>query len=123
MSLPDTSDSGAIIAAFQAEYGRAGTSTNNVNLALVAYEYVLTINQEIAMIWRRRWTLVTWLFMANRYLMIVLIIWDVVPSTAPTAGRAEVTERARSHKEQDRAVLSKELDKYGDTQGTRVKSD
>ncbi len=40
-----------------------------------------------------------------------------------TAGRAEVTERARSHKEQDRAVLSKELDRYGDTQGTRVKSD
>ncbi len=50
--------------------------------ALAAYEYILTVNQEVAMIWRRKWTLVTWLFVTNRYIMIAVIIWGVSPDTA-----------------------------------------
>ncbi|THG92749.1 hypothetical protein EW026_g8260 [Hermanssonia centrifuga] len=74
-----SSDSGAIIAAFQANL--VGSFLACSMAALVAYEYILTVNQEVAMIWRRRWTSVTWLFIANRYIMIALIIWDVSPST------------------------------------------
>ncbi|THG94849.1 hypothetical protein EW026_g6701 [Hermanssonia centrifuga] len=73
---------GAIVAAFQADLD---FSFQSCMVALVAYEYILTVNQEVAMIWRRRWTLVTWLFIANRYIMIAVIIWDVSPSTAQYA--------------------------------------
>ncbi len=34
------------------------------------------------MIWRRKWTSVTWLFVANRYLMIANAIFGLMPSTA-----------------------------------------
>ncbi|THG97199.1 hypothetical protein EW026_g4752 [Hermanssonia centrifuga] len=48
----------------------------------MVYEYLITLNDEITMIWRRTWTVVTWLFMTNRYLMIVSTIWAAVPATA-----------------------------------------
>ncbi len=57
-------------------------STNLETLAMVAYEYVLTLNQEVTMIWRRRWNAVTWLFMANRYVLIALTIIVISPYTA-----------------------------------------
>ncbi len=34
------------------------------------------------MIWRRKWTLVTWIFLANRYILIALTIWGISPYTA-----------------------------------------
>lgn len=51
-------------------------------LALATYEYLVTFNQERTMIWRRKWSMVTWIFMANRYLLMSSTIWDVAPSTA-----------------------------------------
>ncbi|THG95252.1 hypothetical protein EW026_g6367 [Hermanssonia centrifuga] len=50
--------------------------------ALVAYEHIITLEQERTMIWHRKWTLATWLFMINRYLLIGKTIWDVVPYTS-----------------------------------------
>ncbi|PSR75263.1 hypothetical protein PHLCEN_2v9229 [Hermanssonia centrifuga] len=50
--------------------------------ALATYEYIITFNQERTMIWRRKWSMVTWIFMANRYLLMSSTIWDVAPSTA-----------------------------------------
>ncbi|PSR71107.1 hypothetical protein PHLCEN_2v12953 [Hermanssonia centrifuga] len=50
--------------------------------ASVAYEYILTINQEVVTVWQRKWTVVTWVFMANRYLMIVVAILNVALWTA-----------------------------------------
>ncbi|THG93861.1 hypothetical protein EW026_g7488 [Hermanssonia centrifuga] len=75
-----SSDSGAIIAAFQADL--TGTFAIVSMTALIAYEYIMTIDQEVEMIWRRKWTLVTWLFMANRYITIAFIIWEASPLTA-----------------------------------------
>ncbi|THG94529.1 hypothetical protein EW026_g6961 [Hermanssonia centrifuga] len=69
-----------IIAAFQAD--NAALFTGYSMAALVTYEYILTMNQEVAMIWKRKWTFATWLFIMNRYIMIALAIWDISPETA-----------------------------------------
>ncbi|PSS06620.1 hypothetical protein PHLCEN_2v3576 [Hermanssonia centrifuga] len=53
--------------------------------ALTAYEYIITFDQEIAAMWKRKWSLATWTFMANRYIMIIIAIWIVSPSTAQDA--------------------------------------
>ncbi|THG99238.1 hypothetical protein EW026_g3062 [Hermanssonia centrifuga] len=50
--------------------------------ALVAYEYVITLRQEMTMVWQRKWTLATWLFIANRYLLIGYTIWGAAPYTS-----------------------------------------
>ncbi len=50
--------------------------------ALAAYEYLITINQEVTMVWRRTWTATTWMFIANRYLMVGLVMYTVFPYTA-----------------------------------------
>ncbi|PSS37388.1 hypothetical protein PHLCEN_2v752 [Hermanssonia centrifuga] len=50
--------------------------------ALFAYEYIITLEQERTMIWRRKWSLATWLFMINRYLLVGYIIWTATPSTS-----------------------------------------
>ncbi|THG98181.1 hypothetical protein EW026_g3951 [Hermanssonia centrifuga] len=75
-----SSDSGALIAAFQIDLTETFAIWSMT--ALAAYEYILTVNQEVAMIWRRKWSLVTWLFVTNRYIMIAVIIWGVSPDTA-----------------------------------------
>lgn len=49
--------------------------------ALVVYEYLLTFQDEVRMIWRRKWTAATVLFMMNRYLLIASIILQALPST------------------------------------------
>ncbi len=44
-------------------------------LALAVWEYVVTFKHEIKLVWRRRWSLTTWILMANRYVMVVLAVW------------------------------------------------
>lgn len=39
-------------------------------LALVFFEYLITIEYEWKFLSARRWTAVTWLFLLNRYLML-----------------------------------------------------
>lgn len=46
---------------------------------LVAFEYILTVEGEILLIWRRKWTLSTLLFLLNRYLTIFVALNPVVP--------------------------------------------
>lgn len=50
--------------------------------ALAAYEYVITFQQEVSMLWRRRWSAVTWLFVLNRYLLMIVTVCTVVPTSA-----------------------------------------
>ncbi|THG97992.1 hypothetical protein EW026_g4106 [Hermanssonia centrifuga] len=50
--------------------------------ALVVYEYIITIHQEVTMVWLRKWSITTWMFMVNRYLMISLMVWGVAPASA-----------------------------------------
>ncbi len=52
-------------------------------LALIAYEYIITVNQEVTMIWKRKWTIVTWIFFANRYLMVLNAVSDSLPASSP----------------------------------------
>ncbi|THG96897.1 hypothetical protein EW026_g5016 [Hermanssonia centrifuga] len=51
--------------------------------ALIAYEYIITVNQEVTMIWKRKWTIVTWIFFANRYLMVLNAVSDSLPASSP----------------------------------------
>ncbi|THG99114.1 hypothetical protein EW026_g3159 [Hermanssonia centrifuga] len=52
--------------------------------ALTVYEYIITLQREVTWIWLRKWTLATWIFLANRYLTIAAVIIVV---SRPTAQR------------------------------------
>lgn len=41
------------------------------SLALTVYEYLLTFEQEHTLIWKRKWTGSTWLFLINRYCLLI----------------------------------------------------
>ena len=47
-------------------------------IAVAVYEYLLTIKHEYAL-WRRKWTVSTWLFLMNRYLMIIVAVVQFAP--------------------------------------------
>ena len=47
--------------------------------ALVCYEYFITVNDEIDILWRRKWTFATWLFILNRYLLLATVIIQASP--------------------------------------------
>ena len=51
-------------------------------LALVVYEYVITSRQEIDLIWKRKWSIVTLLFVLNRYVLVANAIVQVAPITS-----------------------------------------
>ncbi|KAJ3556220.1 hypothetical protein NM688_g2149 [Phlebia brevispora] len=63
----------------------------NALAALVAYDYFITIQQEVAMVWRRKWTAAIWLFVLNRYLLVLVMILANVHATASTCFGVEVT--------------------------------
>ncbi|THG97755.1 hypothetical protein EW026_g4307 [Hermanssonia centrifuga] len=75
-ALSDSSLVAALQAEVNANYLIFGTT------ALTAYEYVITIKQEVNMVWRRKWILTTWIFMANRYLLIGNMLLAVIPTTS-----------------------------------------
>lgn len=50
--------------------------------ALVFYEYVLTSRDEARLVWQRKWTASTLLFLVNRYSMIINTVNVVVPYTS-----------------------------------------
>ncbi len=37
--------------------------------AFILYEHLITIQQESLLVWRRAWSMSTWIFIANRYLL------------------------------------------------------
>ena len=49
-------------------------------IALVVYDYILTISQEATVVWRRKWTGATVIFLSNRYLLLASIILQALPS-------------------------------------------
>ncbi|KAI0689552.1 hypothetical protein BC835DRAFT_1418438 [Cytidiella melzeri] len=49
---------------------------------LFVFEYCITIAQEISLMWLRKWTGATWLYMLNRYVSVLYVIVDISP-TAP----------------------------------------
>ncbi len=50
-------------------------------IALVAYDYIITIPQEITAVWKRKFSIATLLFVINRYLMVLSILLAYVVST------------------------------------------
>lgn len=49
-------------------------------LALVGYEHLVTLRYEIDFLWKRKWSSATWIFLTNRYLMLVRVIFQSSPT-------------------------------------------
>ncbi len=49
--------------------------------ALVVYEHIITFQQEVQAVWKRKWSAVTWLFALNRYLLLLVSIGNCLPTT------------------------------------------
>ncbi|KAI0342249.1 hypothetical protein BDW22DRAFT_1330589, partial [Trametopsis cervina] len=49
--------------------------------ALFTFEYIITLRQEVSVVWKRKWTPATWLFILNRYVAVLFIIFDAYPAT------------------------------------------
>ncbi|KAJ3540693.1 hypothetical protein NM688_g6191 [Phlebia brevispora] len=71
--IPDS----VIVAEFQANliYNYADIAV----LTLAGYEYFIGFKHEYDFLWQRKWTAVTWLFLANRY----LLLFDVIAQNVP----------------------------------------
>ena len=46
------------------------------------YDYLITLEDERALIWRRKWSGSTLLFLINRYVMLFTIMVYLIPETA-----------------------------------------
>ncbi|KAJ3545710.1 hypothetical protein NM688_g5595 [Phlebia brevispora] len=70
----------SIVAAYQgnlvANYGIFAS------LTMVSFEFMITIRDEYEFIWQRKWTAATWLFLANRYVMLASVLAAAMPYTA-----------------------------------------
>ncbi len=64
-------------------------------LALVAFDYVITMDQEVNMVWRKKWTAATWLFITNRYLLVLVMVLANVHATATTSVYYRFSSKAR----------------------------
>ena len=47
--------------------------------ALVFYEFIITLKYEVDFVWKKRWSTATWIFVSNRYLMLVNVVSFLVP--------------------------------------------
>lgn len=56
--------------------------------ALIAYEHVITFHQEVTVMWKRKWTGATVLFMMNRYLLLVATLLNALPSGPQRVGHS-----------------------------------
>ena len=58
------------------------TNCASFSLAVIAfYEYIITFDQELNLVWRRKWTISTILFVIMRYLMLFIALWQGTPPT------------------------------------------
>ena len=53
--------------------------TQLISVALTVYEYFITLEDEFALIWQRRWSGSTLLFAATRYLLLFITLIDILP--------------------------------------------
>ncbi|KAI0799614.1 hypothetical protein BC629DRAFT_1285243, partial [Irpex lacteus] len=47
---------------------------------LFLYESIITLSQEIEVIWRRKWTVMTWLYAFTRYTLVVDTVFLFIPT-------------------------------------------
>jgi hypothetical protein len=50
-------------------------------IALYVYECLITIGQEVHNIWARKWTLITWIYVFNRYSGLFALLFDFLEPT------------------------------------------
>ncbi|KAJ3540632.1 hypothetical protein NM688_g6200 [Phlebia brevispora] len=80
MSTPTAIPDSVIIDAYQSHL--VTNYTIFAALTIVCYESIITFQDEQKFIWRRKWTIATWLFLANRYLLLAGIIAQAMPYSA-----------------------------------------
>ncbi|KAI0769531.1 hypothetical protein BC629DRAFT_1533884 [Irpex lacteus] len=51
---------------------------------LFLYESLSTLSQEVDVIWRRKWTMSTWLYAATRYVTVAEQVVNLLPATSIT---------------------------------------
>ncbi|KAJ3519306.1 hypothetical protein NM688_g9320 [Phlebia brevispora] len=78
-TMSSAQDTAATATAFQSEL--TWNYWTFAALSLAAYEYFCTIDHEITLMWRRKWTAATYFFCTNRYFMLVTVIIAAVPYT------------------------------------------
>ncbi|KAJ3541313.1 hypothetical protein NM688_g6102 [Phlebia brevispora] len=66
-----------VVAEYQAELAENYAIVTSITLA--GYEYLLGLDHEYRLLFRRKWTAVTWLSIANRYFMLAVVITAVMP--------------------------------------------
>ena len=49
-------------------------------LALYAYECLITLLQEVNVIWRRKWSIITWVYTLTRYATALITIRSFLPA-------------------------------------------
>lgn len=57
-------------------------------VAVLCYELLITFRYEYEFVWHRRWSGVTWLFLSNRYLILVLVVLEAMPWSAQVSDSA-----------------------------------
>ena len=62
----------------------------NVSSALLAYENLITLNDEVELVWKRKKTIASWLFLANRAILAVFIVDEVVEYAGSAVRRCRV---------------------------------
>lgn len=50
--------------------------------ALAFFEHFITFKYEVDMLWRRKWSVATWIFVLNRYLLVGDVVSSLVPYSA-----------------------------------------
>ncbi|KAJ3528471.1 hypothetical protein NM688_g7995 [Phlebia brevispora] len=51
-------------------------------ITIVGYELLITLQREYELVWRYPWSGATWLFLANRYLLLTTLVTEMVPDSA-----------------------------------------
>ncbi|KAJ3552740.1 hypothetical protein NM688_g3994 [Phlebia brevispora] len=84
--------SSTVIAAYELDLTNDYCVTATV--ALAAYEYMITFQHEYEFLSQRRWTAATWLFVANRYMLLASTLTKTIPTGAQSADSLSPTGTA-----------------------------
>ncbi|KAJ3552359.1 hypothetical protein NM688_g4189 [Phlebia brevispora] len=90
-----SSEAAELIAALEADF--TDTYILTATAALVVFEHMITLNQEITTIWKRKFTSGTVLFLLNRYALVVYITISIAPTSEHVYDRLADSESRRDN--------------------------
>ncbi|KAI0804570.1 hypothetical protein BC629DRAFT_1188478 [Irpex lacteus] len=87
------------VAVSDAVYSYVTSSMQAALMALCLYDHFLTLDREVACIWKRKLSIASWLFLVNRYATLCcnmiaaveMVVWN--PQERRTADQVTVTSR------------------------------